>query len=142
MRGGGMGTEVLAKCGYRCDLCLAYKPNVEKEDRREELSDGWHRLFGFRIPPEKIVCEGCVSSENPQLIDDGCPVRPCVVARGFENCAHCDEFVCEKHKKRGVRREFLEEDLGKKIDDRDYERFVKPYESEDRLHKIRESLQS
>jgi hypothetical protein len=23
--------EVLARCGYRCDLCLAYRPNVEAE---------------------------------------------------------------------------------------------------------------
>ena len=25
---------VLSKCGMRCDLCLVYRPNVEKEDRR------------------------------------------------------------------------------------------------------------
>ena len=135
-----METAILSKCGYRCDLCLAYQPNVEKEDRREEFSDGLLRIYGERVPPEAIKCEGCVSSESPVLIDTGCPVRPCVVSKGIENCAYCDEFVCEKHKQRGVFREDLESKLGRKIDDRDYERFVKPYESEARLHRIRESL--
>ena len=30
---------VLSKCGMRCDLCLVYRPNVEKEDRRAEAED-------------------------------------------------------------------------------------------------------
>ena len=28
--------EVFAKCGMRCDLCLIYRPNVEREDRRAD----------------------------------------------------------------------------------------------------------
>jgi hypothetical protein len=37
-----MGTEVLTRCAYRCDLCHAYKNNIEKDDQRQLLSDGWH----------------------------------------------------------------------------------------------------
>ena len=29
--------EVYARCGMRCDLCLIYRPNVEREDRRAEI---------------------------------------------------------------------------------------------------------
>jgi hypothetical protein len=135
-----MDNEVLSKCGYRCDLCLAYLPNIEKDDRRQELSDGWFAIYGFRIEPESIACEGCISSEWPDLIDKNCPVRQCVVGRGIDNCAYCHEFACEKHKQRGVDREDLESGLKRKLDETEYERFVKPYEAERRLRDLRESL--
>ena len=135
-----MADVVLTKCGYRCDLCLAYGPNVAKEDQRQELSDGWQALFGFRIEPEQILCEGCVSSADPVLVDSNCPVRPCVVDRGIENCAHCDQFICEKLRSRIVRRESIEKDRSRSVTDTEYELFIKPYESEPRLRRIREQL--
>ena len=33
---------------------------------------------------------------NPQLIDQSCPVRPCVIEKGLENYAQCEEYNCEK----------------------------------------------
>lgn len=30
-----------SKCGMRCDLCLIYRPNVEREDRRAEICGVW-----------------------------------------------------------------------------------------------------
>lgn len=132
-----MDKVVLSKCGYRCDLCLAYAPNVEKHDRRQELSDGWFAIYGFRIEPVDIVCEGCVSSESPVLIDESCPVRPCVMAKGLANCAYCAEFVCEKHKQRGVVRSDMEAKIGRRIGDYEYQHLVRPYEAERRLLQIR-----
>ncbi len=45
---------ILTRCGYRCDLCLAYRPNIETNpENRQILSDGWHKCFGFPIPPEE-----------------------------------------------------------------------------------------
>ncbi len=129
--------EVLSKCGYRCDLCLAYGPNVEREDRRAELSDGWHAIFGFRIPPEKIICDGCVSGDTPRLIDNSCPVRPCVVSRGLDNCSACDEYVCNKLSQRIVDRTELEKNIGRKLTEREHELFVRPYESRSRLEALR-----
>jgi Protein of unknown function (DUF3795) len=71
--------QILTRCGYRCDLCLAYRPNVEANPpERQVLSDGWHEYFGFRIPADQIVCDGCMAN-NPKLIDQACPVRPCVI---------------------------------------------------------------
>jgi hypothetical protein len=132
-----MDKKILSKCGYRCDLCLAYKPNVDKKDQRQDLSDGWYDIYGFRIDPENIYCEGCVSSDSPVLIDNDCPVRPCVVSRALEHCGSCDEFVCDKHRQRGVNRADIEDRLGRKLDKKAYERFVKPYESEDRIKRMR-----
>ena len=131
---------ILTRCGYRCDQCLAYAPNVAREDRRQELSDGWQALFGFRIEPEQIVCEGCVSSADPVLIDKNCPVRPCAAGRKIDNCALCGEFICEKLESRIVRREEIEKRLSRVVTDTEYELFVKPYDSEPRLRAIRDTL--
>jgi len=35
-------------------------------------------------------------SENPRLIDQSCPVRPCVMEKGLDNCSQCEDYVCEK----------------------------------------------
>jgi len=57
----------LSLCGFRCDLCLAYKPNIEAvPENRQVLSDGWHEYFGFRLSPEAIYCEGC-SAESMEI---------------------------------------------------------------------------
>src|SRR5512143_667287 len=85
---------ILTRCGYRCDLCLAYWPNVEKNpENRQILSDGWFKYFHFRTPPEAIICDGCMAERS---LDPNCPVRPCVAAKDLENCAHCDEYICER----------------------------------------------
>ncbi len=35
--------KIFSKCGMRCDLCLIYRPNVEKEDRRTEICNVWKK---------------------------------------------------------------------------------------------------
>jgi hypothetical protein len=51
--------EIISRCGFRCDLCLAFKPNIEKNHQNQQkLSDGWFKYFGFRIPPDQIICDG------------------------------------------------------------------------------------
>lgn len=135
-----MPDEILTRCGYRCDLCLAYRPNVKKNDRRQILSDGWHTYFGFRVPPGDIVCDGCMSDENPRLVDASCPVRPCVITHDIENCAYCGDYVCDKLKGRIAEYDEIQERHGKPIPKSDYENFIKPYESRERLERIRKEL--
>ena len=129
--------SILTRCGYRCDLCLAYKPNiVENPSNQEKLSDGWFKYFGFRIPPSEIVCDGCMA-ENPKLIDQSCPVRPCVIESGFDNCSQCEQYVCEKLKQRLVEYEEIRQRIGVEIPEDDYASFIKPYENKRRLDKLR-----
>ncbi|PKO05235.1 MAG: hypothetical protein CVU41_13240 [Chloroflexi bacterium HGW-Chloroflexi-3] len=124
---------IITRCGYRCDLCLAYKPNVLKNPENQKiLSDGWYKYFGFRIPPEEIICDGCMA-ENPKLIDTSCPVRPCVIARRYHNCSECPDMICEKLKERLVVYEEMLEKMGGNIPMEDYQRFILPYENKRRL---------
>lgn len=128
---------MLTRCGYRCDLCLAYRPNLEANPaNRQVLSDGWFKYFGFRIPAEEIMCDGCLSPD-PRLIDTGCPVRPCVIERGLENCASCNEYGCTRLGERLVTYEGVQAAAGGQIPPEDYQRFIRPYENLRRLEAIR-----
>ena len=129
---------ILTRCGYRCDLCLAYKPNVTREPaNRQKLSDGWFKYFGFRLPPEAIYCEGCMA-ENPELIDRSCPVRPCVMERGLDNCAQCEEYICDRLGERLVIYEDLKQKFEVEISQDDRLCFILPYENKTRLDRLRD----
>ncbi|MCU0485303.1 MAG: DUF3795 domain-containing protein [Anaerolineales bacterium] len=121
---------ILSRCGYRCDLCLAYVPNLAQNPANAQLlSDGWYQYFGFRVLPEDIYCDGC-RAENPKLIDKDCPVRPCVIAWGFDTCAECSGYICDKLSLRIVDRGMWE---GTDVPEEDYQRFIRPYENKRRF---------
>jgi len=130
-----MTEKIISRCGYRCDLCLAYAPNVEHHpENKQKLSDGWFNYFGFRIPPESILCQGCMEV-NPKLIDQNCPVRPCVIEKGIDNCSYCKDYGCEKLQDRWVVFEELQEKLGNPIPSMDRKLYIFPYENKKRLKK-------
>ena len=130
---------ILTRCGYRCDLCLAYKPNIENNPaNQQKLSDGWHKYFGFRIPPSEICCDGCMSN-NPRLIDKNCPVRPCVIEKGLDNCSQCEQYVCEKLTERIVVFEEFKRKINSEIPGDEYHSFIQPYENKQRLDVLRNS---
>ncbi len=127
----------LSYCGFRCDLCLAYRPNIEKHpDSAQSLSDGWHTYFGFRIPPEKIICEGC-RSQSLTTLDSECPVRPCANSRQVENCAACEGYICEKLSSRLIDFQSIQKDFVRPIPEEDRSRFIFPYENVHRLARLR-----
>ena len=132
--------EILTRCGYRCDLCLAFRPNIEANPSNQQiLSDGWHRYFGFRIPAEEVICDGCMA-EDPQLIDKACPVRPCVIERVYLNCSQCPDYGCERLAERLVDYESVSSRYNAAIPEEDRARFITPYENKRRLEELRNRL--
>ena len=130
--------EILAICGYRCDLCPLYAKNIGSEEDKERLSQDYSRIFGFDITPEDVECVGCKNEGHHP--DSGCPVRPCALAKGVENCAHCGDFMCDKLL---TKTDFIEEFLSKNekpLSDEDIQLYVKPYQSKERLLKIRQQI--
>ena len=117
---------------------MSYGPNIDKnEANRQILSDDGYKYFGFRIESENIRCEGCLSKkDNPKLIDQNCPVRPCVIQKGYKTCAEFEKFICHNLKDRVVNRTEVEIRLGYSIPEQDYLRFIKSYESLNRLKKL------
>ena len=126
-------------CGYRCEMCPAYKDNITGDKDRQKASDGWFKYYGFRIPPEEIYCDGCRAEDsgNPRRIDPECEVRACALHRKLPNCAHCDDFMCEKLSKKMIDTEKIAERVGGSIPQEDSDRFVKPYDSAKVLADIR-----
>jgi hypothetical protein len=117
---------------------LAYRPNVESNPANQQvLSDGWHEYFGFRIPPEGIICDGCMA-DQPRLIDKGCPVRPCAIDRAVANCSKCQDYdACTKLADRLVVFEKLASERTEPIPAEDRARFIAPYENKERLDALR-----
>lgn len=130
--------EILSLCGMRCDLCLAYRPNLERHpENRQVLSDGWFKYFGYRVPTDEIECDGCFPDGGPTL-DSSCEVKPCVTKRNLETCAGCEEYICDKLAKRLVTFKSIQEKFEQPIPDVDRQRFIFPYENAARLVKLRD----
>lgn len=127
--------EMLSRCCFRCDLCLAWRPNIERDDRRRELSDAWFEYFGFRVQPEEIECDGCTADPQAKTQDSCCPVRPCVLERGLENCSVCSDYPCDRIRERLIDFETLT--AGRTVSDRDRELFIRPYENRVRIEELR-----
>jgi hypothetical protein len=84
--------EMIAYCGYHCHLCAARSDDPAV---RQELVDGWRRIFGHeQYTAENVHCVGCRNEGSHA--DTQCKARPCAIERGVVSCAHCDDFVCEK----------------------------------------------
>jgi hypothetical protein len=134
--------EKIGFCGYRCELCPAYKDNITSEEDKQKVSDGWYKYYGFRIPAEEIYCDGCLAENcpNSRWIDPECEVRACALQHKVANCAHCDDFMCEKLSPKMIDKQKIAERIGGSIPQEDFDRFVKPYDGAKLLADFRKEL--
>jgi hypothetical protein len=131
-------SENIARCGYRCDLCPAHKNNIHSSADQQRVSDGWFKHYGFRIPFEQILCDGCRDTRpDAKRIDTNCEVRSCTIERNFDTCADCREYACEKLSAKIVSRSWVESRVGAPISEVDYKTYVQPYEADKVLNHIR-----
>jgi len=134
-------SEIIARCGFRCDLCLIYRENLKKDPRNRQLfRDILEKYYGDKQTLEECHCDGCMTpdSEKPDLITKDCKVRPCAIAKGLDNCAHWTQYPCEMVARKNIERCKLEEKYGAPIPEKDYELIVMPYERRQTLEKIRQ----
>jgi len=114
---------ILSRCGFRCDLCMAYSPNiVAHPENASKLSDGWFKYFGFRTPPGEDQLPGM-----------------CVNERGLDNCASCEDYACGKLQERLVTFEDMQTKAGSPIPEDDHMNFIFPYENKVLLDALRAS---
>lgn len=85
-----------SKCGMRCDLCLIYRFNVEKEDRRAEICNVCKKIWpGYEVNSHTVICDGCCcESQDAVLFSPKCETRKCVTQKGLEHCGYCDQYPC------------------------------------------------
>ena len=92
-----MDQTIYSKCGMRCDLCLIYRPNVVRSDRRKEICSVFQKVWpGFAPNPETIICDGCTANHSEAvLFSPDCQTRQCVVEKGLEHCGYCSHYPCD-----------------------------------------------
>lgn len=90
--------KMIAYCGLICSDCPAFIA-TKKNDyaERQKVAETWSKEFKVELKPEDINCEGClVDSEDVFSHCKVCEIRKCGKERVVVNCAHCDDYGCEK----------------------------------------------
>jgi len=90
--------KMIAYCGIVCTECPAFIATQENDDaKRKEVAEAWSKQYKMSIKTEDINCDGC-KSEGKRHIGycNICEIRKCGQEKQIENCAHCDEYGCEK----------------------------------------------
>jgi len=95
--------ENLAYCGLSCHSCGIYLATREQDEEkrykmRVDIAQQIKQLYNEQCKPEDVTdCDGCKAETG--ILFSGCSkcqIRKCARERDFENCAHCDEYICEK----------------------------------------------
>lgn len=91
-------SEMVAVCGLLCDECGAFiATSNNSNEKRTRVAELWSQQYNQNIKPEDINCDGC-TSDSDRLFGHCkvCEIRKCGKEKAVENCAHCDEYACEK----------------------------------------------
>ena len=100
-------STMIAYCGLLCDQCPVLLATLEKDharqlEMRESIIEMCFSQYGIRLKIEDITdCDGCKA--NTGKLFSGCwecKIRGCALNKKIENCAYCEEYVCdtlEKH---------------------------------------------
>jgi len=87
--------KILSYCGINCAECPAYLA-TRKNDAEEikKIANEWSN-DELKFTPEEIYCEGC--SNDGKLFNwaPNCDIRICCVDKKLENCAYCDNYICD-----------------------------------------------
>jgi predicted RNA-binding Zn-ribbon protein involved in translation (DUF1610 family) len=84
--------DLLAPCGLYCGVC-----GIMIADRDDNQKFKERLCTVYNVGVEEIKCTGCMSddTESKFLYCRVCPIRECVIARGYEGCHQCDDWPCK-----------------------------------------------
>jgi hypothetical protein len=89
-------SKLIACCGVDCAECPAYIAFRDDNDvLRAETAVLWGRQLDAAVEPEYINCKGCQQDGLHLGYCAICKVRECCLQRGFDNCAHCSDYICD-----------------------------------------------
>ena len=140
-------SNLISKCGIDCGTC-PWGPFPRESMSENEFED-------FKIRAKQILCftpiqTACVTCQTPddkipktsRLPSKKCLIRQFVDKAGISNCGYCSYFPCEtlKGTADAWKREVIQAKLGEDLSEKDYLRFVKPFEGLRRLTVFRASL--
>ena len=88
---------MIAFCGLNCSKCDAFIATRENDAaKREATARKWSELYRADIKAEQINCQGCKSDGVRFSHCDVCDIRKCCLSKGVDNCAVCEDTICDK----------------------------------------------
>ena len=90
--------EMISQCGIKCNECSAFTATKSDDDeKRKEVAARWSKQYHADIKPDDINCEGCLSKAGKVFNHcNVCEIRKCGIEKKVPNCAHCEEYICDK----------------------------------------------
>ena len=91
--------RIVAYCGLVCTDCPAYiATQANDREALERVAAQWRQEYNAPdITVDSVICSGCVTEDARKCGHwHECEIRACGAARGVANCAHCDDYVCER----------------------------------------------
>ena len=91
-------SPMTSMCGLNCSDCDAFIATQNNDDeKRAEVAKTWSEQYKAEIKPEDINCDGCISDSDRHFMHcQICEIRKCGKEKDIMNCAHCNEYACEK----------------------------------------------
>ena len=90
---------MIAYCGLVCTDCPAnIATHADDRVALERVAGQWREEYNNPgITADSVACDGCVATSSRH---SGhwyeCDIRSCGAGRGVLNCAHCEDYACEK----------------------------------------------
>lgn len=89
--------KMIAFCGLICTECPAFIATQNNdEEGRIKVADTWSKQFNMEIKPENVICDGCLAFDKRLCgYCRICEIRKCALEKKVQNCAYCNEYMCE-----------------------------------------------
>ena len=90
--------RMIAYCGLVCTECPAYiATQNDDQEALKQVAAQWSKQFNADITPEFCVCDGCLAFEGRNCGHcSECEIRACGIEKKVPNCAHCEDYACQK----------------------------------------------
>jgi len=87
----------IAYCGLDCSGCDVFQATAWNDDGiRQAYADKVYKSWKIVVEPARLNCHGCRDERPKSGFCATCQVRQCARDRGYENCAHCPDYGCDK----------------------------------------------
>jgi hypothetical protein len=130
---------IVARCGFRCDTCVAFVKNSRTATDRCKAAAGWSKYFHLNVKPDAMRCNGCLAKDcdDYEFPVKNCATRQCVIDRGLNNCSECAEYPCEKLDKRMKGVDRIIKRFQGQISKQEFDCFIAPYDARTTLNRLR-----
>ena len=91
--------KMIGYCGLVCTECEAYLATQANDwPALEHMAAKAREEYGApQATAESVLCDGCLATSGRQCgYCHECQVRACAMERGLANCAHCQDYACDK----------------------------------------------